>query len=140
MGEYVNNKLTVILPAVFAVAMLAALFGTSRSLQAAELVMFEMPACEWCARWDTEIGVFYHKTDEGRRAPLRRVKMHRPRPVDLRFIDNVRYSPTFILIENGAEIGRIVGYPGEDHFWGLLDGLIQGLPPQPRATLKRSGT
>ncbi len=29
-----------------------------------------------------------------------------------------------------AEVGRIVGYPGEDHFWGLLGELFQRLPAQ----------
>ena len=32
---------------------------------AAELVMFESEACEWCEVWDEEIGVAYSKTSEG---------------------------------------------------------------------------
>ena len=39
---------------------------------------------------------------------------------------NVKW--TFVLMHNGAEIGRILGYPGEDHFWGLLQQLLQRLP------------
>jgi hypothetical protein len=35
-----------------------------------------------------------------------------------------RYS---CLSTNGEEIGRIRGYPGEDHFWGLLSVLIKKL-------------
>jgi hypothetical protein len=40
----------------------------------------------------------------------------------------VRYTPTFVLVDRGREIGRIVGYPGEDFFWELLAGLIKKLP------------
>jgi hypothetical protein len=29
-----------------------------------------------------------------------------------------------VLVENGAEIGRIEGYPGEDFFWGLLKQML----------------
>ncbi len=30
-------------------------------------------------------------------------------------------------LENGLEIGRIRGYPGEDFFWGLLGEMIEKL-------------
>jgi hypothetical protein len=96
--------------------------------ESAELVMFEAPLCEWCAAWDDEVGVVYHKTSEGRLAPLRRVALHQPRPADLAPIAGVRYSPTFVLLDQGREVGRIVGYPGEAHFWGLLQGLLENLP------------
>jgi hypothetical protein len=78
--------------------------------------------------WDEEVGVVYHKTVEGRLAPLRRISIHETRPADLRPITGVRYSPTFVLIDGGHEVGRIVGYPGEDHFWGLLQVLLDDLP------------
>ena len=32
----------------------------------------------------------------------------------------VSFTPTFILVQDGVEVGRIEGYPGEDFFWGLL--------------------
>ena len=32
-----------------------------------------------------------------------------------------------VLVDSGREIGRIRGYPGEDHFWGLLGVLIKKL-------------
>ncbi|HWC91653.1 MAG TPA: thioredoxin, partial [Pseudolabrys sp.] len=88
--------------------------------RAAELVMFTRAGCEWCAAFEREIAPVYGKTDEGRRAPLRRVDFDAARPADLAFIEVERLTPLFVLIENGREIGRIRGYPGEDHFWGLL--------------------
>lgn len=92
---------------------------------AAELVMFESPTCEWCEAWDRDVGVVYHKTEEGRLAPLRRVTLGAPRPQDLRAIDAVVYTPTFVLVDRGRELGRITGYPGENHFWGLLGVLLE---------------
>ena len=29
------------------------------------------------------------------------------------------------LIENGKEVGRLEGYPGEDFFWGLLTVMFE---------------
>ena len=100
---------------------------------AAELVMFEQAGCEWCEVWDQEISEIYPKTTEGKRAPLRRVDLHAERPVDLRFVKAVRYTPTFVLIDSGREIGRIQGYPGKDFFWGLLGDLIDRLPKEQAA-------
>ena len=37
----------------------------------------------------------------------------------------VRYTPTFVLMRDGREVGRITGYPGEAHFWGLLGELVR---------------
>ena len=101
------------------------------SVRAGELVMFEMPACEWCEQWDAEVGVVYDKTRESRKAPLRRVFMHQPLPSDLQLLKTVHYSPTFVLLDGGIEVGRILGYPGEDHFWGLLNGLLEQIPEGP---------
>ena len=94
---------------------------------AAELVMFEEAGCVWCETFDREIAPIYPKTTEGQRAPLRRVNIDRALPPDLAFIELERLAPLFVLIENGREIGRIRGYPGEDNFWGLLGVLIKKL-------------
>lgn len=117
-----------------AAALLGALFialGTTNT-RAAELVMFEQAGCAWCEAFDREIAAVYDKTNEGTRAPLRRVDITRALPSDLVFIAVERLTPLFVLIDDGREIGRIRGYPGEDHFWGLLGVLIK--------TLDKSGT
>ena len=41
----------------------------------------------------------------------------------------IRYTPTFVLIEDGKEIGRIEGYPGDEFFWVRLENLLERLPP-----------
>jgi hypothetical protein len=106
-------------------AMLMALSTTNA--RAAELVMFEQAGCVWCEAFDREIASIYDKTDEGARAPLRRVDIAAALPSDLAFIAVERLTPLFVLIENGREIGRIRSYPGKDHFWGLLGVLIKSL-------------
>lgn len=90
-----------------------------------QLVMFEQKACEWCAVWKEQIGPIYPKTPEGKRAPLRRVDIHDPHPADLADIRTSRFTPTFVLVNDGQEIGRINGYPGEDFFWGLLGQMLK---------------
>lgn len=101
------------------ISFLLSIAGTG-ALSAAELVMFESDSCEWCEAWHKEIGPIYPKTVESQAAPLRRVSIEEPMPADLTDIRSIHYTPTFVLMENGKEVGRILGYPGEDFFWGLL--------------------
>jgi len=101
------------------------LFTAASIAFAAELVMFEDPGCEWCQKWNDEIGYSYKETKIGQSVPLRRVMKNKPRPDDLKIITNIRYTPTFVVFHKGAEVGRIVGYPGEDFFWGYLENIIE---------------
>ena len=91
---------------------------------AAELVMFERTGCIWCLRWEREIGPIYPKTSEGRAAPLRHISLDRGPPKEMTLAEPVFYTPTFVLMNDGREVGRITGYIGEDAFWGLLSGMI----------------
>ena len=103
---------------------LALMFSASPAFSASELIMFASPACTWCDLWEEEVGIIYEKTDEGRNLPVRRVNIHDARPSGLKKVKTVMFTPTFVLLNNGNEIGRITGYPGEDHFWGLMNELI----------------
>lgn len=96
------------------------------------LVMVEQPGCTWCARWNAEVGDAYPLTAEGRIAPLRRVDLRAPPPDGIVFDRPAVYTPTFVLVSHGREVGRIEGYPGEDFFWPLLARLIGQLPPEDR--------
>jgi len=94
------------------------------------LLMAEEQGCHWCEKWNDEIARIYPKTAEGRTAPLRRYDLHHEKP-DVIFLGPVHYTPTFILVRDGREIGRIEGYPGADFFWGLLAMLFRraGISP-----------
>ena len=92
------------------------------------LLMGVEDGCIWCARWEAQIGPIYPKTTEGEMAPLWQVDINHPLPSDVTLDRPMVFTPTFVVLEDGVEIGRIEGYPGEDFFWGLL-GQILGLPP-----------
>lgn len=107
---------------------LAFLIFATPAFSASELIMFNSPYCEWCEVWEEEVGVVYDKTREARIAPVRRVDIDDERPDGLKWIKRVVYTPTFVLIDGGKEIGRITGYPGEGFFWGLLGEMVEKLP------------
>jgi hypothetical protein len=104
--------------------LIAGLTATCTSVAAAELVMVEEHGCVWCEAWNDEVAPIYPKTAEGEYAPLRRIDMHEPLPMDIEFASRPVFTPTFVLVDNGQELGRIEGYPGEDFFWGLLERML----------------
>ncbi|HWE16125.1 MAG TPA: thioredoxin fold domain-containing protein [Hyphomicrobiaceae bacterium] len=105
-----------------------ALVAVAQGVAAAELVMFEDPGCPWCRRWHAEIGPGYSRTEEGRLAPLRRVDIKDQAKADVALKQPVFATPTFVLVEDGQEVGRVVGYPGGEFFYGLLGDVLARLP------------
>lgn len=108
------------------IALILLLFAATPAAAAGsvQLIMLEENGCPWCDKWNEEVGSTYSKTPEGKRAPLRRVDIHRRLPADLHFLNKGRYTPTFILVADGREIGRMRGYISEDFFWGYLGQLL----------------
>jgi hypothetical protein len=37
------------------------------------------------------------------------------------------FTPTFVLVEDGREIARLRGYPGDQFFWALVDEMLAKL-------------
>ena len=96
----------------------------------ASLVVVEQAGCVFCARFDAEIAEAWPNTEQGRRAPLRRVDLHAEWPADLAGVARPALTPTFVLVDGaGREVDRLAGYPGDEHFWFLLDGMLSGLAP-----------
>lgn len=117
--------------AVGLIIVLLTLVAGVQGVRAAELLMFEEPGCVWCQRWHAEIGPSYPRTEEGRLAPLRRVHIRDQSRAGVALGRSITATPTFVLVDSGREIGRIVGYPGNDFFYGLLGGLLGRLPQEP---------
>lgn len=94
----------------------------------ASLVMLERHDCPYCRRWLREVGTSWDASDLGRRAPLRRVDIGRGSlPADLAFLRGAVFTPTFVLVKDGRELGRIVGYQGEALFWQAAEALVAKL-------------
>lgn len=108
-------------------SVLAALLWPVTS-HAAELLMFERDGCVWCQRWNQAVGPIYDKTGEAERLPLRRLNIDEQGSSDVTLVSTVVYTPTFVVVDNGREIGRITGYVN-DAFWGLLGTLVARLEP-----------
>ena len=108
--------------ASLAATALVALAGAA--LADIRLIMVDQPGCAYCMAWEDEIAPAYAKTAEGRFAPLMRADLRDGPPEGVTYDRRVSFTPTFILIEDGAEIARMEGYVGEDFFWPLYSQLL----------------
>ena len=111
-----------------AIFLLIGLFAFAANLMpvtanAAELVMFESRGCIYCQRWERAVGSVYDKTAEAKVLPLRRIDVDRQSASGVELKSPVHYTPTFVVVDQGREIGRIEGFSSDDSFWGLLDEL-----------------
>jgi protein-disulfide isomerase len=129
--------------ALGALMLLASLLANAAGACAAELLMFDDPTCGWCRRWDAEIGPGYSRSPEGRQAPLRRIYIRDQSKAGVALARPVNATPTFVLVDEGQEVGRIAGYAGKDFFYPMLEELLRRIPapaplpgPPLRSTLR----
>ena len=94
------------------------------NLMAAELIMVEQQGCYYCLEWKDQLGHIYPKTPEGKYAPLK--------TIDITEVDKLKglqrdviFTPTFVLMEDNKELGRLEGYSSEDFFWELLELILE---------------
>lgn len=87
-----------------------------------ELVFITSEYCPFCKAWERDVGQIYDSTPYALKARLRRV--------DLGDVDSalpagavkVFGTPTFLIVENNTEIGRIEGYQSSEmFFWALSE-------------------
>ena len=83
--------------------------------------MVEEPGCRFCRKWSEEIGPGYRKSAEGRFAPLKRVQRGAD---EIKGLAPVVFTPTFVVMRSGEELGRITGYPGADYFYTELRPIL----------------
>ena len=113
------------LTSTISLGLLATMMLGAASSQAAEMVLVEEIGCPWCAKWHREIGPIYPKTEEGKIAPLRTIDISERNPDTFDYARRVVFTPTFVLVDDGRELGRLEGYAGDEFFWVMLAKLLK---------------
>lgn len=87
-----------------------------------ELVLVTSDHCPFCKAWERDVGGIYGNTPYARHARLRRVDIGDVDSALPELSANVFGTPTFLVLENNTEIGRIEGYQSSDlFFWALSE-------------------
>ncbi len=89
--------------------------------------MEDLPWCPYCTKFRHEVAPTYDRTKAGTLAPLRRINPLKPWPKDLAAVRPAPYTPVFILVDHGREIGRFAGYSDPESFYAHLKPLLARL-------------
>lgn len=87
-----------------------------------ELVFITSEYCPFCKAWERDVGFIYDNTPYADKAPLRRVDFRDVASVLPPNSVDVSGTPTFLILENNNELGRIEGYQSSElFFWALSE-------------------
>ncbi len=116
--------------------LIAIMFSLLFSLpaSAAELLMIHSPTCVFCKAFMKETEPGYSTSEQSKKYPLHVIDISQAesrewikQATQSKKIKPIRGTPTFILYDNDKEIGRFVGYGGEEWFYHYLDETIKGI-------------
>jgi hypothetical protein len=111
--------------------------ATPVAAQGFRLLMIEQESCVYCRIFNRDVAPVYALAPEGRAAPLVHADLRGPWPEGVTLASRPAVTPTFILIgPDGIERDRLMGYPGDDFFWGYLARMFDRAgvvipPPEP---------
>ena len=123
-SDVYKQKLSSLLRYVLtALILLANIANVSAEEQAPlELVMVTSDHCPFYKAWERDVGFIYSNTPYAQKARLRRVDIADVASTLPELPTIVFGTPTFLILENNMEVGRIEGYQSSDlFFWALSE-------------------
>lgn len=85
-----------------------------------ELVVFEADGCVYCDVFRTDVLPLYKSSQIGREAPIRFVNVSRSDETKMGLNSAITIAPTVVLMHQGQEVDRIIGYTGPFNFMKLV--------------------
>lgn len=85
-----------------------------------ELVVFEADGCVYCEVFRTDVLPLYKSSKIGRETPIRFINVSRSDESGMRLSSAITIAPTVVLMHQGQEVDRIIGYTGPFNFMKLV--------------------
>ena len=89
-----------------------------------ELIVFEVDGCNYCHDFRAQILPLYSSSPLGREAPIRFVNVSHSDETKMGLNAAITVAPTVVLMREGREIDRIVGYPGPINFMKMVNYMM----------------
>ena len=93
-----------------------------------ELIVIEARGCPMCRLFRDEIAPAYRATARAKQAPLRFIDVSFTDPATLNLVAPIEIVPTVILMRDGVEIERLVGYTGPEIFMTAVGRMLGDTP------------
>lgn len=85
-----------------------------------ELVVFEADGCIYCENFRSDVLPLYRESQIGRETPIRFVNVSRSDETKMGLSGAITIAPTVVLMHQGQEVDRIVGYTGPFNFMKMV--------------------
>lgn len=132
-----RSRKFILIAAIAVLEILAAGWGLSTAVKAGldvdahipagptmELVVMEAPGCIYCTLFRRDVLPSYAASERAKDVPVRFVDINDESADALGLEGPVDVVPTFIVLRNNHEIGRIPGYLGPEFFFHSINYLI----------------
>ena len=93
-----------------------------------ELVVIEADGCIFCEIFRSDVLPAYEASEQGKQMPVQFVDINDMDTTHLEFKGAVDIVPTFIVIKDRREVGRISGYVGPENFFHSINYLLASAP------------
>jgi thioredoxin-related protein len=93
-----------------------------------EMVVLEVSGCIYCNVFRRQLLPTYKASKKAKKIPIRFVDVNDPAVAEIGLTQPVGIVPTFVILENNQEIGRIPGYMSRRDFFRAIDYIVSGRP------------
>lgn len=91
-----------------------------------ELVVMEAPGCVYCTLFRRDVLPSYSASQQAKDVPIRFVDLNDEAATALGLDGPIDVVPTFVVMKNNREVGRIPGYMGPEFFFHSINYIISG--------------
>ena len=91
----------------------------------AELLVFEAKNCPYCFIFRRDVMPGYLQSPRARDVPMRFIDVSKADMSSLQLRAPLTMLPTVVLMQNGREVDRIVGYMGPEPFFHMVSRLMK---------------
>lgn len=98
--------------------------ASTPSARNVELLVFEHADCQFCRVFRNDVLPRYRENGQAARAPVRFVSIEHTDTRGLNLHAGIHMVPTFVLMQDGQEVGRIVGYWAPENFFKMISNIL----------------
>lgn len=91
-----------------------------------ELVVMEAPGCTYCTLFRRDVLPSYAASQHAKEVPIRFVDLNDEAAEALGLDGPIDVVPTFVVLKNNHEVGRVPGYTGPEFFFHSINHIISG--------------
>lgn len=93
-----------------------------------ELIVMEAPGCTYCDIFRRDVLPSYQASERAKDVPIRFLDINDASPEELGLDSAIEIVPTFVVLKDHKEVGRIPGYVGPEFFFHSINHLISSAP------------